>query len=509
MPDHLASAIGGLDVADLGPSTRKYCRDLLDRAGGLRNSLGPDHRGGPRRRQRRTAGQPAGACPEPAARAAGTGLDMRLTALTLTRYGNFDHERLVFDARPGRAEPAARAERRRQVGAARGILRPVVRHRRPNPDGLSLWLPGHAHPRRGDRPRTSEPFVFGRRKGRGNTLVDDEGVALDPASIARLLGRTDRSRLERLFALDTERLRQGESGPAGLRRRTWRRLDIRGRGRPRSASAAQEPRGDPGRAGADPTLVPAAFLPGAGPLRRSTQAGGSAACCGQISGRDSSTSSTRRNSVGRSRTALPIRRGRGDRAAGAGSPGDPLAGRPGCGGSVAAGQPRGAGARRGTLAPRLAEARVAIVVAGTTGSARTGSRRSRSPSSLDRSWSTIRCWGRSWRSNGSRRPAGAARKAMADLPAVVARTIALSEVIAVRLRELGLGVAGRAGRGGRPAAGGGQSCPPAYSDIRRAARGGPGRPRPNRRTDAGTRRDKVTATDSADADRRTRTWKPW
>jgi exonuclease SbcD len=43
LPDILASAIGRLDAADLGPSTKKYCRDLLDRASGVRDSLNPDN----------------------------------------------------------------------------------------------------------------------------------------------------------------------------------------------------------------------------------------------------------------------------------------------------------------------------------------------------------------------------------------------------------------------------------------------------------------------------------
>ena len=52
---------------------------------------------------------------------------------------------------------------------------------------------------------------FGRRKGHGNTLIDAIQSELDPAVVTRLLGHTDRVRLERLFALDTERLRQGEA----------------------------------------------------------------------------------------------------------------------------------------------------------------------------------------------------------------------------------------------------------------------------------------------------------
>jgi exonuclease SbcD len=43
MPGLLTSLIQRLDTSDLGPSTKKYSRELLDRASGLREALGPDH----------------------------------------------------------------------------------------------------------------------------------------------------------------------------------------------------------------------------------------------------------------------------------------------------------------------------------------------------------------------------------------------------------------------------------------------------------------------------------
>jgi DNA repair protein SbcD/Mre11 len=43
LPGLLTSSIEQLDPSELGPSTKKYCRELLDRASGLRESLGPDH----------------------------------------------------------------------------------------------------------------------------------------------------------------------------------------------------------------------------------------------------------------------------------------------------------------------------------------------------------------------------------------------------------------------------------------------------------------------------------
>ncbi len=56
---------------------------------------------------------------------------------------------------------------------------------------------------------TGAPIRLVRRKGQGRTLVDGDGAELAPALLDRLLGGTDFARLERLFALDTERLRAG------------------------------------------------------------------------------------------------------------------------------------------------------------------------------------------------------------------------------------------------------------------------------------------------------------
>jgi uncharacterized protein YhaN len=50
---------------------------------------------------------------------------------------------------------------------------------------------------------------IGRRKARGNALTAADGSELDPAVAGALLGTRDRSLLERLFALDTDRLREG------------------------------------------------------------------------------------------------------------------------------------------------------------------------------------------------------------------------------------------------------------------------------------------------------------
>src|SRR3954452_2252500 len=135
---------------------------------------------------------------------------MRLTALSLTNYGNFQSERIAFSAKPGTVNVLMAPN-----GGGKSVLRAAFCDLLfgiggQSPMGFRYGYPGMRILAEAID-SNQQAFVFGRRKGRGNTLVDDEGVALDPVSIARLPGRTDRSRLERLFALDTERLRQGES----------------------------------------------------------------------------------------------------------------------------------------------------------------------------------------------------------------------------------------------------------------------------------------------------------
>lgn len=135
---------------------------------------------------------------------------MRLTNLTLTRYGNFESERLAFDPRPGTLNLLLAPN-----GGGKSVLRSAFCDLlfgigSQTPMGFRYGYPGMRIAAEGIG-LNNEAFAFGRRKGQGNTLVDPDGATLDPATITRLLGRTDRTRLERLFALDTERLRQGEA----------------------------------------------------------------------------------------------------------------------------------------------------------------------------------------------------------------------------------------------------------------------------------------------------------
>lgn len=135
---------------------------------------------------------------------------MRLTALSLTRYGNFEAEHITFDSRPGALNLLLAPN-----GGGKSVLRAAFCDLLfgiggQSPMGFRYGYPGMRIMAQAVGP-DGQPFSFGRRKGQGNTLIKADGSSLEPATIARFLGRVDRSRLERLFALDTDRLRRGEA----------------------------------------------------------------------------------------------------------------------------------------------------------------------------------------------------------------------------------------------------------------------------------------------------------
>ena len=135
---------------------------------------------------------------------------MRLTSLQLQRYGNFETQTLTFDPSPGVINLVVAPN-----GAGKSVLRGAFCDLLfgiggQTPMGFRYGYNGMRISAEGIGP-DGQPFAFGRRKGQGNTLIDAAGEPLDAGAIASLLGRTDRVLLERLFALDTERLRQGES----------------------------------------------------------------------------------------------------------------------------------------------------------------------------------------------------------------------------------------------------------------------------------------------------------
>jgi uncharacterized protein YhaN len=159
---------------------------------------------------------------------------VRLTSISLVHYGNFESERIEFDPRPGTINVLMAPN-----GAGKSVLRSAFCDLLFGIGGQSPmgFRFGYSSMRIVAEAVVVDntPFKFGRRKGQGNTLVDDEGKLLDPVMLNRIRGNADRILLERFFALDTERLRKGEeelyesdgalrdallSGAGGFRRAT-------------------------------------------------------------------------------------------------------------------------------------------------------------------------------------------------------------------------------------------------------------------------------------------------
>lgn len=136
---------------------------------------------------------------------------MRLTRLSLSRYGHFEALELALDPAPGRINLLLAPN-----GAGKSVLRGAfgdllfgIGLRSPmsfrfEPRLMQLEAEGLAADGRG--------FTLRRRKTRDQSLLDAAGQPLDPALEAQLLGKSDRALLEKLYALDTERLREGGRG---------------------------------------------------------------------------------------------------------------------------------------------------------------------------------------------------------------------------------------------------------------------------------------------------------
>jgi uncharacterized protein YhaN len=134
---------------------------------------------------------------------------MRLTSLRLLRYGPFEDMDVSLDATPGRLNLICAPN-----GAGKSVLRQAFGDLL---FGIGGQTPmGFRYGYQGMRLLASAVMqdgaseMFGRRKGHGVTWTDGEGAPLDgPPPAAAAFGRTDPRVLERLFALDTERLRRG------------------------------------------------------------------------------------------------------------------------------------------------------------------------------------------------------------------------------------------------------------------------------------------------------------
>lgn len=133
---------------------------------------------------------------------------MRLTGLALRRYGPFEDMALAFDPTPGRINLVLAPN-----GAGKSVLRQAFNDLlfgigAQTPMGFRHGYPGMQLSATGIGPDGGS-FAFTRRKGNRNTLTGEGDTPLDQAWLDRLLGRADGKLLSQLFALDTERLRQG------------------------------------------------------------------------------------------------------------------------------------------------------------------------------------------------------------------------------------------------------------------------------------------------------------
>ena len=132
---------------------------------------------------------------------------MRLESLRLIRYGPFEDLSLALDPTPGRLNLICAPN-----GAGKSVLRQAFQDLLfgiggQTPMGFRFGYPGM---RLLATAVTSDGrHIFGRRKGHGNTWTDADGATIDKPAVAAAFDRTDPGALERLFALDTERLRRG------------------------------------------------------------------------------------------------------------------------------------------------------------------------------------------------------------------------------------------------------------------------------------------------------------
>ena len=134
---------------------------------------------------------------------------MRLSSLRLLRYGPFEDLVVSLDPTPGRLNVICAPN-----GAGKSVLRQALTDLL---FGIGGQTPmGFRYGYQGMRLAASAVMAdgsvqaFGRRKGMGVTWTDGEGVQLQgPPAVAGAFARTDPRALERLFALDTERLRTG------------------------------------------------------------------------------------------------------------------------------------------------------------------------------------------------------------------------------------------------------------------------------------------------------------
>lgn len=133
---------------------------------------------------------------------------MRLARFRIENYGPFEAKELEFDTRPGTVNLVIAPN-----GAGKSVLRQALRD-------LVFGIPAQSPMSfrfgyKGMRLLADVVDVdgttisLGRRKGRGHTLIDEDGAEVPEAVLTRLSGGADDKLFQRLFCLDTHLLRVG------------------------------------------------------------------------------------------------------------------------------------------------------------------------------------------------------------------------------------------------------------------------------------------------------------
>ncbi len=133
---------------------------------------------------------------------------MRLTSVTLNRYGNYEAERISFSPAQGTVNVLLAPN-----SAGKSVLRNAFADllygiHNQTPMGFRYGYTAMRVTADFIRPDGSRA-TFNRRKTRGNIVTDSDDAALDAGFLHGILGGRDRRLLERLFVLDTEGLRRG------------------------------------------------------------------------------------------------------------------------------------------------------------------------------------------------------------------------------------------------------------------------------------------------------------
>jgi uncharacterized protein YhaN len=133
---------------------------------------------------------------------------MRLTSVTLQRYGNYEAERILFSPVKGTVNILLAPN-----SAGKSVLRNAFADllfgiHNQTPMDFRFGYSGMRISADIVRPDHT-PATFSRRKTRGNVIMGADDQALDPGFLHGILAGRDRKLLERLFVLDTEALRGG------------------------------------------------------------------------------------------------------------------------------------------------------------------------------------------------------------------------------------------------------------------------------------------------------------